>query len=206
MHKHAPLKTYSNRESKLMKLPWLTKGIQKSLKVRNKLYKKYLAKRDKFWYVKYKHYEKTIRRLARISKTKHYKEYFYNHLKNAKMIWSGINEIIHNKKSKDSDIFLDDNGNILTDQKKVANKFNLFYKNVASNLVEKLPKPNTKFREYLKNPNKNSMFLNETEPGEVFTLLNNQDKSKAADIYDISNKTWSSSTLHSPITNLQQIF
>ena len=104
------------------------------------------------------------------------------------MIWSGINEIIQNKKFKDSDIFLDDNGKILTDQKKVANKFNLFYKNVASNLVEKLPKPNTKFQDYLKNPNKNSMFLNETEPGEVFTLLNNLDISKAADIYGISPK------------------
>ena len=103
------------------------------------------------------------------------------------MIRSGINEIIYNKKSKDSDIFLNDNGNILTDQKKVANKFNLFYKNVASNLVEKLPKPNTKFQDYLKIPNKNIMFLNETEPGEVFTL-NNLDISKAADIYDISPK------------------
>ena len=54
--------------------------------------------------------------------------------------------------------------------------------------MEKLPKPNTKFQDYLKNPNKNSMFLNETEPGEVFTLLNNLDISKAADIYGISPK------------------
>ena len=37
IHKHTPLKTDSNRESKLMKLPWLTKGIQKSLKVRQTL-------------------------------------------------------------------------------------------------------------------------------------------------------------------------
>ena len=51
IQKHALLKTYSNRESKLMKLPWLTEGIQKSMKIRNSLYNRYLNCHDNFWYI-----------------------------------------------------------------------------------------------------------------------------------------------------------
>ena len=154
------------------------------MKIRNSLYNRYLKNHDNFWYIKYKHYEKQIKKITTVFKKKYYSEYFNNHLRNAKKIWSGINEIIHNRRAKDSDIFIDDNGNILTDQKKVANKFNHFYKNISSNLVEKLPKPNTKYQDYLKNTNENSMYLNETDPGEVFKLLSKLDK--AADIFCIS--------------------
>lgn len=69
-----------------------------------------------------------------------------------------MNEIIHKKSSKNSEIFLNDNGNIITDQIKVANKFNQFFGDIANKLVEKLPNPNTKFQDYLKSPNEHSIF------------------------------------------------
>ena len=43
-----------------------------------------------------------------------------------------------------SEIFLDENGDIVTDQKKVASKFNKFYANIANKLLADLGKPNTK--------------------------------------------------------------
>ena len=62
--------------------------------------------------------------------------YFEEHVNNSKKVWEGINKII-NKKNKNSadDIFLDENGIIITDQQKVANKFNAFFINIAQNLV-----------------------------------------------------------------------
>ena len=74
-------------------------------------------------------------------------------MNNSKKVWQGINEIIHNKFSKVSEaIFLDDNGDIITDQKVVANRFNKFYTTIADKLVAGLGKPATKFQDYLKNP------------------------------------------------------
>ena len=86
--------------------------------------------------------------------------YFEEHVNNSKKVWEGINKII-NKKNKNSedDIFLDENGIIITDQQKVANKSNDFFINIAQNLVDKIVKANNKYQDFLKNPNKHSTFL-----------------------------------------------
>ena len=116
-----------------------------------------------------------IKRVAE-SKKKYFTWYFKTNMENSKKIWKGINEIIHNKFSKDQEaIFLDENGTIVTDQKVVANKFNKFYTSIADKLVSKLGNPSTKYQDYLKNPNEHSMFLNETDPGEISTLIRNLD-------------------------------
>ena len=76
----------------------------------------------------------------------------------------------------------------MTDQKAVADKLNDFYINVADNLAKKIPKPNTQFQDYLKNPNEHSLFLTETTPGEVGKIISNLGSNKASDIYGNSNK------------------
>ena len=52
--KHAPLEILSirNKSSK----PWITSGLKKSMKTRDKLYKKWLLTHDLIWYTKYKLY------------------------------------------------------------------------------------------------------------------------------------------------------
>ena len=54
--------------------------------------------------------------------------------------------------------------------------------------MKKLPKPNTKFQDYLKNPDEHSLFPSEVDHGEVCTLLTKLDISKSADISKISPK------------------
>ncbi len=77
---------------------------------------------------------------------------------------------------------------MITDQKRVANALNHFYTNVADDLISKIGKPSTKYQDYLKNPNKHSIFLKEVDFGEVYDLLSNLDTTKAKDLYDISPK------------------
>ena len=89
---------------------------------------------------------------------------FKSNIDNSKKIRKGINEIIYNKNSKASEgICLDDNSSIITDQNEVAYKSNKFYTNVDDKLV-----------------------LNETDPGEVATLIHKVDVSKSRDIYGIN--------------------
>ena len=68
------------------------------------------------------------------------------------------------------DIFLNENGQIITDQGKVVNSSNKYYTTVAQNLVNNLGETNNIFQDYLKNPNEHSIFLNEIEPNEVLTI------------------------------------
>ena len=53
----------------------------------------------------------------------------------------------------------------------MANKFDTYYANVAKKLVPELGDTNSKYQDYLKNPNVHSLFLNKIEPGEVLQLL-----------------------------------
>ena len=83
---------------------------------------------------------------------------------------------------------MSENGSIETDQTRVAMKFNKYYTNVASQLLNDLGKANTKYQDYLKNPNESTLFLKETDHGEILKLLSSLDTSKAGDIYSITPK------------------
>ena len=129
------------------------------------------------------------RRLIHISKKSHYLKFFNENKDNSKKIWKGINNILNRQiRDETSNIFINCDGNLITEPKCVANSFNNFYSSIANKLVKDLPKPNTKFQDYLKNPNKHELFLKEIDPGEIRDLLKDLDISKAADIYGFSPK------------------
>ena len=189
VEKHAPMKILSNKETKWLLKPWITKGIQKSIGKKDVLYKKYLKSKSTFWHKRYILYRNRIKQLIFFAKKKYYTSYFDRFEKNSKKVWAGINSIIHKStKNNIDDIFINENGNVITDQKVVSNSFNRFYTSIADKLVEKLGNPNNKFQDYLKNPNKHSIFLNEIEPDEVYNILLNLNPNKAADFYGISPK------------------
>ena len=73
--KHAPLKTISKRKNKQFSKPWITRGINKSIKVKNKL----LMNGDKN---RYKQYRSSITRPVRISKREYLQTYFENNMVN----------------------------------------------------------------------------------------------------------------------------
>ena len=82
-------------------------------------------------------------------------------------------EIINKRKCQNlENLVITDKDKLISDSEKVAHSLNNFFINVSKDLVDKLPKPNTKYHYYLKNPNMSSFFLNEIEPENVFNLLN----------------------------------
>ena len=206
MNKHAPFVTLTKQEMKWKEKPWIDRHIQKLIKDKDCIYSKYLKNKSKFWYIRYRSLCDIVKSEIASNKKKYFDWYFKSNIDNSKKIWKGINEIIHNKSSKDNEeVYLDDDGCIITDQKKVANKFNKFYTNVADKLVRKLGNPTTKFQDYLKNPNKHSIFLNETDPGEVATLIQKLDINKSGDIYGINARLIKDAG-PSMATNLSTIF
>lgn len=92
-------------------------------------------------------------------------------------MWQGINQLLNRGKSQKKSIFLQEN-DLITDQVKVANKFNQFFVNIADKLNNKIMKKDSKFQDYLKNPSKNKLFLKETTPDEIIKIINNLDSKK----------------------------
>ena len=188
LNKHAPLRFLSRREVKLKQKPWIPKGILKSIKVKRNLLKIFKKTSNQDTFLKYKLYRKTLNILRKNSKKMYYKQYFEKHIRNSKRTWSQINKILNRKSVTSKNTLLNVNGQLIDDNKKIANTFNRYFVNVAENLSKQIQKPNTEFQDYLKNPNMHSLFLKETTPHEISIIIANFDQNKSSDIYEISPK------------------
>ena len=171
--KNAPYTTLSKKESELKLKPWITKSILQSIKIRDNYQKKYIRKQDSFWYKRYRYYRNKINILIKKSKKNYLRKFFQENFNNSKKTWNKINEILNRKRNQMTDIFLSDDGVMITNQKTISNRFNNYYINVAQNLIKEMGESNTEFQDYLKNPNEHSFFLNETTPDEIDKHLKN---------------------------------
>ena len=77
INKYAPLRSLSKRKIKRLSKPWITKGIRKSIRIKNELF--FSGDRDK-----YKFYRNKILHLSRISKRTFYHNYFAQNVCNMK--------------------------------------------------------------------------------------------------------------------------
>ena len=94
VNKHAPIKAVSKRKAKQLSKPWISRGLRKSIKIKNDLYHSADT-------AKYKLYRNKILSLSRLSKKLYYQAYFSRNLNNMKKTWESINTLInHNRKIK----------------------------------------------------------------------------------------------------------
>ena len=120
VNKHAPFQIHTRRQFELERKPWITKGILTSTRVKAKFFRLFKRTKKPEHYKKFKQYRDMTNSLLRKSKKQYYKQYFQEHSSNIKKTWTGINNLLHRQnKQKLSDIFLNVNGNLFTDQKKV---------------------------------------------------------------------------------------
>ena len=87
INKHALLRLLSKRKIKRLSKPWITKGIRKSIRIKNELF--FSGDRGK-----YKFYRNKILHLSRTSKRTLYHNYFTQNVCNMKKTWEGINALI----------------------------------------------------------------------------------------------------------------
>ena len=169
--KHAPMKTISKRKNKQFSKPWITRGIKKSIKVKNKL----LMNGEKN---RYKQYRNSITRLVRISKREYLQTYFENNMTNMKNTWDGINSLINNKRKQRKQIsaLKDDSnrGTIVNDPQKLPNIMNRHFSTVGMNLASKVPHSNISHEYYLHDVLVcNSFFFRPVIPTEIEEEINN---------------------------------
>ena len=69
INRHAPFITLTNNQLKWRKKPWIDKNIQKLISLKNRLYRKFLAKKsDSFWFNRYKNVKKHVEKLLFVAK------------------------------------------------------------------------------------------------------------------------------------------
>lgn len=164
VNKHAPLKKCSKRDVKNLSKPWITRGLQRSIKVKNK----FLMAGDT---TNYKLYRNKISYLTRINKKHYFHSFFNENITNIKNTWQGINMIITNKKKNQKQIsaIRDPNTNAVTyDKKDISNVLNEHFTSVGHKLASQVPESTKHFTDYLSHINQNdSFFLSPTTDNEI---------------------------------------
>ena len=80
--------------------PWITKGLVKSIRKKNALHKRFLAKPTSFRENLYKSYKNKLTHSLRVAKRLYYNKKLYEYKSNAKSTWKLLNDLINKKKSK----------------------------------------------------------------------------------------------------------
>ena len=128
-----PLKTvrngYKNRK------PWLSEGLKKSIKTKNRLFRRHMKIKKNDHELLYKRYRNKLHGLLLKAEKDHYEKLLEDNKNNLKNSWRILKDIINKKKSSSPCSRFYINRNITTDKKVIANGFNSFFVNVGPNLA-----------------------------------------------------------------------
>ena len=121
----------------------------------------------------YKKFRKRVVSELRTSRAAYYNQYFLTHKDNMKKLWSGIRSIINIKHKTTLNIsqpVMD--GIVVTGSKHIASAFNHYFVKYVPQQVDKaIPKTKKSPTDYLKDRNRNSIFLIATEPLKIETII-----------------------------------
>ena len=100
VNKFAPMRKASRKENKLRCRPWLTRGLLKPIRMKNKMHNNLRKKPDTSQNHKYKIYRNLLNRLNKQAKVNYYHKVLIDNKNNSKKVWNIVNELIYNRKKK----------------------------------------------------------------------------------------------------------
>ena len=173
--KNFPVRT-KQIKLKDLKRPWITKGIKKSSRKKQRLYIKFLKSKTSKSETEYKNYKNLFEKIKKKSKNLYYSSLLKKYENKSKKTWQVMKEIT-GKSKINTNIFpkmLKMKNEITYDTKKITNEFNDLFTN-----NKKIPKVVNSFHEYLTSFNK---FLKEDELSfdEFETAFKNLKRNKAS--------------------------
>ena len=111
--------------------PWITKGIKKSSKRKQRLYEKFLKNRNEENEKLYKSYKSLFESVKRKSKRIYYSSKILGFKSNAKKTWGAMKELIGKARNTESSL----HKKLVKD---IAEEFNNVFTNVGPNLAKKV--------------------------------------------------------------------
>ncbi|KAG5878212.1 hypothetical protein JTB14_009777 [Gonioctena quinquepunctata] len=127
--------TIKTTEDKHKKKPWITKGLIKSMKERDKLFKLFKMNKDTHLYNEYKIHRNKIVKLISELKQNYYKNIIMKNSKNSKKIWQTVNEYANRNVTQVGNNIteiLNENNEIEKDLTNIVDIFNEHYATVVN--------------------------------------------------------------------------
>ena len=177
-----PLKTNRIRRKNERKnpKPWILPWLEDACARKNKLFHIFVKKPSPENKAKYNKLNDFCKKHIDIAKIKYRKSYFEKHKDDSRKQWQMIHELL-GRKRKTSRInkLIDCDGNIINTPVAMANSFNDYFSNIASNLKSNVFESEGRngdenyHQTYLKNSVSDTMFLKVVEASEVYDVIKN---------------------------------
>ena len=101
---HVPFKKLNKKELKFLTKPWITQGLQNSIKKKNNIYSKSVKCKNKimkeFHHNNYKNYRNLLSTLFKRAKEKYSTNFFNENIKDKKKTWKSISSSISEAKKQ----------------------------------------------------------------------------------------------------------
>ena len=172
---HAPLKKLSSSEAKFYLKPWITPGIQKSMKVKDRLRKKFLRAKDPIWkdalHNGVKQYRNYVNILTSNSKVNHHQKFFQDHKKNLCKTWEGVKMIVNINKTTKKQKKNKKNEDEETDPAILSQTFNKFFSTIAQKIESKLINTTKHYTDYMTELTTNTIILPPANTEEIEDII-----------------------------------
>jgi hypothetical protein len=170
---------------------WITPGLKVSIKHKNRLYKKYLARPNQINEATYKHYKNKLLTSIELAKSNYYTAKLTSDKAQLHDVWKVYSELLGRNKSgylpKIPKLVY--KGQLNSSNKCIANAFNEYFSNIGSTLA-KQHDSTTDYKIYLTKPqNPQTMFIAPVTPAEVKELVLSLSPHKASGIDEFNAKT-----------------
>ena len=132
---------------------WMTSGLIKSSKRKQKLYVKFLKSRSTSDEINYKKYKNLFQKILKKAKSNYYSNQLKKHKADSKKTWQIINEVTGRKKVSNDTLpkIIIKDGTVIHGKRNICNEFNKFFTSVGPNLASQIPQVNANFKDFLGN-------------------------------------------------------
>ena len=132
LNKIAPLKTKFLRTNHSK---FVTKEVSKAIVLRTKLRNKFLKKKILEPRAKYNKQRNICVSLGKKAKRNYYENLDLKYINDNKKFWATVKPIFSNKIKSAENIYLDESGEVIRNEKEVANVFHKYFVNIVPNIV-----------------------------------------------------------------------
>jgi hypothetical protein len=188
--KHFPIKLKKHHKHKYKCNKWITSGIIKSIKKRDKMYKclKMTNQDSPEFNIRKQELANTnriLKQCIRSAKASYFSTQFNKHKSDMKNTWKTISDLLNkNKKIKNFPEYFKYNGINIRDKLEIANMFNNFFVNIGPKLAQEIPQTsNRNHSQYLTSNVNNILRFTQLEVSDTLKIIDKL-KSKTSSGYD----------------------
>ena len=169
--------------------PHITKGIQVSIRARNKLYKKYLNNPTDVNKAAWKKFRNKTSEVIKRAESLYYKSIISKYNNTSKNLWKIFGKILNSKKIKHNKIAsIKINEENQTEPQKITETFNKFFSEIGGNLAKNFPNDFSEFQNYLGESATYSMFLFNTTEAEIIKIIKSLKNTNSTGFDNFSTK------------------